>query len=76
MQRFSPLVKALGESTDETSLLAMLLDDFYQETFHAPVVVEEPEERQKSPRNRAGAGETRRKQSRRSQGNPRRGRGF
>lgn len=38
MQRFVPLVRTLGESEDEAGLLAMLLDDFYQETFHAPVV--------------------------------------
>jgi ATP-dependent RNA helicase DeaD len=37
MQRFLPLARSLGES-DETDLLAMLLDDFYQETFHAPLV--------------------------------------
>jgi ATP-dependent RNA helicase DeaD len=38
MQRFLPLARSLDESEDETSLLAMLLDDFYQETFHAPVI--------------------------------------
>jgi ATP-dependent RNA helicase DeaD len=38
MQRFLPLVGSLGESEDESGLLAMLLDDFYQETFHAPLV--------------------------------------
>jgi ATP-dependent RNA helicase DeaD len=38
MQRFMPLVHSLDESEDGAALLAMLLDDFYQETFHAPVV--------------------------------------
>jgi len=38
MQRFVPLARRLVETTDESGLLAMLLDDFYQETFHAPVV--------------------------------------
>jgi ATP-dependent RNA helicase DeaD len=38
MQRFLPLVNNLGGNEDEAGLLAMLLDDFYQETFHAPVV--------------------------------------
>jgi ATP-dependent RNA helicase DeaD len=38
MQRFLSLGRSLGETEDETSLLAMLLDDFYQETFHAPLV--------------------------------------
>ena len=37
MQRFLPLARGLSEG-EESSLLAMLLDDFYQETFHAPVV--------------------------------------
>jgi ATP-dependent RNA helicase DeaD len=43
MQRFLPLVQSLGESSDESSLLAMLLDDFYQETFHMPLVASEAE---------------------------------
>jgi ATP-dependent RNA helicase DeaD len=38
MQRFLPLAHTLSETDEETGLLAMLLDDFYQETFHAPVV--------------------------------------
>ncbi len=44
MQRFVPLVHALNESEEEAGLLAMLLDDFYQETFHAPLVPPEPGE--------------------------------
>jgi ATP-dependent RNA helicase DeaD len=43
MQRFLPLARSLGES-EEPDLLAMLLDDFYQETFHAPLVLPEPGE--------------------------------
>jgi ATP-dependent RNA helicase DeaD len=42
MQRFVPLVRSLaeenGERSEEAALLAMLLDDFYQETFHAPLI--------------------------------------
>jgi ATP-dependent RNA helicase DeaD len=38
MQRFLPLVSSLEKDKDENDLLAMLLDDFYQETFHALVV--------------------------------------
>ncbi len=38
MQRFLPLAHRLNESEEDTGLLAMLLDDFYQETFYAPVV--------------------------------------
>ena len=38
MQRFLSLAQRLGESEEEAGLLAMLLDDFYQETFHAPLI--------------------------------------
>ncbi len=38
MQRFLPLAGSLGENDEGTGLLAMLLDDFYQETFYTPVV--------------------------------------
>ncbi len=38
MQRFLSLAHELSETEEGTGLLAMLLDDFYQETFYAPVV--------------------------------------
>ncbi|MBN2148868.1 MAG: DEAD/DEAH box helicase [Anaerolineales bacterium] len=38
MQRFLPLACSLSECGEEASLLAMLLDDFYQGTFHAPII--------------------------------------
>jgi len=38
MQRFLSLANSLSETEEETGLLAMLLDDFYQETFYPPVV--------------------------------------
>jgi ATP-dependent RNA helicase DeaD len=34
MQRFVPLAKKLGETADETAIMAMLLDDYYQKTLH------------------------------------------
>jgi ATP-dependent RNA helicase DeaD len=37
MQRFLALARTLGES-EEPDLVAMLLDDFYQEAFHGPVL--------------------------------------
>ena len=37
MSRFLPLAHQLSQD-EESGLLAMLLDDFYQETFYAPVV--------------------------------------
>lgn len=36
MQRFVPLVKRLGESEDEAQLIAMLIDDYYQQSLHNP----------------------------------------
>ena len=34
MQRFISLAKSLGENDDETAVIAMLLDDYYQESLH------------------------------------------
>ena len=36
-QRFVPLARRLAENEDESALIAMLVDDYYQETLHAPV---------------------------------------
>lgn len=36
MQRFIPLARALSESDEELAVMAMLLDDFYQESLHGP----------------------------------------
>ncbi len=70
MDRLKPLAKVLSESEDEVSLLAMVLDEYYQKSLHAPPVV--PEE--KSPRkedssylDEGGRGGKRRR-SRRSRG--------
>jgi ATP-dependent RNA helicase DeaD len=38
MDRFTHLSLRLAENEEGNRLLAMLLDDFYQETFHAPLV--------------------------------------
>lgn len=35
MQRFIPLAQALGDSIESSQLVAMLLDDYYQEILHA-----------------------------------------
>jgi ATP-dependent RNA helicase DeaD len=37
MKRFVPLGRALAESEDESAVIAMLLDDYYQQTLHAPL---------------------------------------
>ncbi len=34
MQRFVPLARSLGETDDEVAIMAMLLDDYYQESLH------------------------------------------
>jgi ATP-dependent RNA helicase DeaD len=37
-QRFVPLGRSLAENEDETAIIAMLLDDYYQQTLHAPLL--------------------------------------
>jgi len=36
MKRMLPLAARLGESDDERAVMAMLLDEYYQQTLHAP----------------------------------------
>ena len=36
-RRFVPLARALAENEDESALIAMLLDDYYQQVLHAPL---------------------------------------
>ncbi|KUG23018.1 atp-dependent rna helicase [hydrocarbon metagenome] len=36
MRRFVPLARNLAQSEDELALITMLLDDYYQQTLHAP----------------------------------------
>lgn len=36
-RRFEPLVRMLAESEDELSIITMLIDDYYQQSLHAPV---------------------------------------
>ena len=38
-QRFVPLARTLAQNEDESALIAMLVDDYYQETLHAPVPI-------------------------------------
>lgn len=38
-KRFVALGRKLAESEDESPIIAMLLDDFYQKTLHAPVIL-------------------------------------
>jgi ATP-dependent RNA helicase DeaD len=47
MERFKPLIRNLSENEDEVALLAMVLDDIYQESLHVPppVPVERKDDR-------------------------------
>ncbi len=62
MQRMLPLVGTLYETEDERALLAMLLDDFYQQSHHgafgaredAESQAETPAPERKKPRRRSG----------------------
>jgi ATP-dependent RNA helicase DeaD len=38
-RRFTPLARSLSESEEELPIIAMLLDEYYQQTLHAPVVI-------------------------------------
>jgi ATP-dependent RNA helicase DeaD len=37
-QRFAPLARSLAENEEELPIITMLLDDYYQQTLHAPVL--------------------------------------
>jgi ATP-dependent RNA helicase DeaD len=43
MKRFVPLVRQWAQDEDTVSLMAMLLDDYYQQSLHAPAVPGETE---------------------------------
>lgn len=47
MERFEPLVIELGQTEEGRALLAMLLDDYYQQALHAPP--SQPVEVEKAP---------------------------
>jgi ATP-dependent RNA helicase DeaD len=38
MQRFAPLARTLSRAEDQLALITMLLDDYYQQSLHAPPV--------------------------------------
>jgi hypothetical protein len=40
-RRFLPLARNLSESEEDLSIIAMLLDDYYQKSLHAPPVQKE-----------------------------------
>jgi ATP-dependent RNA helicase DeaD len=65
-QRFVPLARSLAESEDESAIIAMLLDDYYQETLHAPLIQPSaaPERPAPPPAAGGGGGGQRRRRSR------------
>jgi ATP-dependent RNA helicase DeaD len=71
MQRMLPLAGRLGDNEDERTVIAMLLDEYYQSVLHAPPAVETRPESRGHERGHRGAsgGATRR------QGGTRRRRG-
>jgi ATP-dependent RNA helicase DeaD len=58
--RFAPLARSLADNEDESSIITMLLDDYYQQTLHAPLPQPDgtpaPEPGRKNPR---GSGRSR-----------------
>ncbi len=63
-QRFVPLARSLAENEDESAIIAMLLDDYYQQTLHAPVP-QPPESPAAEQRSQPGSGRGRRRNYRR-----------
>ena len=59
MQRFIPQVRRLSENEDGLALLAMLLDDFYQDALHAPAIPPEPAPARRSDSDKQSGGRKR-----------------
>jgi ATP-dependent RNA helicase DeaD len=61
--RFAPLARSLAENEEELPIITMLLDDYYQQTLHAPVV--QPSGRPEFERKPQWAGGVRNRRQRR-----------
>ncbi|MHC5081831.1 MAG: DEAD/DEAH box helicase, partial [Planctomycetota bacterium] len=63
-RRFVPLARALAENEDESAIIAMLLDDYYQHMLHAPppLPLDAPEAQKSQP---SKSGKRRRRKPRR-----------
>jgi ATP-dependent RNA helicase DeaD len=59
--RFVPLGRSLAENEDESAIVAMLLDDYYQQTLHAPVVHPTEISQEPSHQSRPQSGRSRRR---------------
>jgi ATP-dependent RNA helicase DeaD len=60
LQRFISLGHALSQSEEEQTIIAMLLDDYYQQTLHARVASPDDEPRVQQPKRDDGRGGGRR----------------
>ncbi|GJM40313.1 MAG: DEAD/DEAH box helicase [Ardenticatenaceae bacterium] len=67
LQRFVPMVKRLTEDDEGVQLIAMLLDDLYQQTLHSPPATVE----EKGPTRSQSAGKPKNKRRPRSRGRSR-----
>jgi ATP-dependent RNA helicase DeaD len=63
--RFVPLGRSLAENEDESAIIAMLLDDYYQQMLHAPLIPYEITQAEKEPAKSREGGDRRRKSRRR-----------
>ena len=67
-KRFVALGRSLAESEDEVAIICMLLDDYYQESLHAPVVpptgTPPPAQTAPSPKPSGGGGRRRSRKTR------------
>jgi len=58
-RRFIPLARDLAENEDEAAIIAMLLDDYYQQIQHG--VIDRPEQKQKTEKRSRGAHSSKRR---------------
>lgn len=61
MRRFLPLAQTLSQNEEELAVVAMLLDDYYQQSLHAPVAMPETAETPKQPQPTSGGKDKRRR---------------
>ena len=74
MRRFIPLGRSLAEAEEESPLIAMLLDDYYQRTLQAPLqspTGEPPEEAPEPSAGRTEGAGGKKRRPRRRNGRPR-----
>jgi ATP-dependent RNA helicase DeaD len=55
-RRFTPLARSLAENEDELPIITMLLDDYYQQTLHAPISHPSAERTSIERKHQSGAG--------------------